>query len=131
MAWLSDAQICIMYRDSRDREEQIKILSELTLYSVERIVSILRDGGYKAEVPKMRYSDRPPRKSSRRWTAEEYLKVWRMFKEGASLLRIAKECGRSKGAIGYALRGLQQSPGYCTTDDMRTALRLYEREANG
>lgn len=129
MAWLSDRQICIMYRDSANREEQIKILSELTLYSVERIVSILRAGGYKAEVPKMRYSDRPPRKCNRRWTAEEYLKVWRMFNEGASLLRIAKECDRSMGAIRGALRGLQQNPGYCTTDDMRTALRLYEREA--
>lgn len=130
MAWLSDKQICIMYRDAKDKEEQIKILSELTLYSVERIISILRAGGYKAEVPKMRYSDRPPRKISRRWTSEEYLKVWRMFNNGASILHIAKECDRSTGAIRGALRGLQQSPGYSTTDDMRTALRLYEREAS-
>ena len=129
MAWLSDKQICTMYRDSANREEQIKILSELTLYSVERVVAILRAGGYDVAMPKRRYSDTPVKKTSRRWTADEYLIVWRLFNEGASLLGIAKECNRSTRAIKCALNGLQKRPGYIPTAEMLTALRLYEKEA--
>lgn len=129
MSWLSDTQICIMYRDSKDRKEQIKILSELTLYSVDRIASILRANGYEVEMPKRCKIDVPPQKSGRRWSVEEYLKVLQMYGDGASIRRIAKECYRTESAIKTALRGLQERPGCLTTDDMRTALRLYEREA--
>jgi len=63
---MTDREICISYRDAKNKNMQIKILSELTLKSLGEIKNILVENGYK--VPGM---DVKPKKEAKPANAKE------------------------------------------------------------
>lgn len=89
---MTDEEIQIMYRDAKNKDEQIKILSQLTLKPMWKIRQIL---GIKYK--------KPPKKNSASiynlWTKEEDELLMLMYNQHKPRKEIYSALKRSKGSV--------------------------------
>lgn len=93
-------EICVSYKQARDQEAQIVILSELNACPICDITAILKESGLLK--PKRSTLKHPTaRRSSKRhfWTDEEISEIQKLRDEGAKVREIADKFGVSETSI--------------------------------
>ena len=87
---MNDGDIATMYRQAKDRREQIKILSDLNCRTTVEVVDKLHDLGF----PDANIRVRKPYKR-RDWTDEEVRKLVAMRNNGFTYERCSYELGKT------------------------------------
>ena len=92
---MTDGEVVTSYRQAKNKREQIGILADLNLMTVEQVREILRAAGI-GEVGEAKKVRREPPNV---WRAEELASLRRMCAEGRGLGEISEALGRTRHAV--------------------------------
>ena len=92
---MTDGEVVTSYRQAKNKREQLGILADLNLMTVEQVREILRAAGVK-EVGEAKKTRREPPNV---WRAEELDSLRRMCAEGRGLGEISASLGRTRHAV--------------------------------
>ena len=92
---MTDGEVVTSYRQAKNKREQLGILADLNLMTVEQVREILRAAGI-GEVGEAKKVRREPPNV---WRAEELASLRRMCAEGRGLGEISEALGRTRHAV--------------------------------
>ena len=92
---MTDGEVVTSYRQAKNKREQLGILADLNLMTVEQVREILRAAGI-GEVGEAKKTRREPPNV---WRAEELDSLRRMCAEGKTAEECAEALGRTKNAV--------------------------------
>ncbi|MBQ3603927.1 MAG: hypothetical protein IJA02_08815 [Clostridia bacterium] len=96
MPWMSEADICEMYKSAKDQRAQINILAQLNACKTETIRNILLKNGITPVEPrKVKHHS----KQRKLWSVEELLQLQHLINEGKNNKELSERFDRSIGAI--------------------------------
>ena len=95
MGWMTDGQLAMLYRDAKNKKEQLEILAQLNACSVEKITKRLNAMGIETVEPKAKRK----RDRYREWSEADILALLDLKHSGASVRKISKALDRSETAI--------------------------------
>ena len=124
MGWMTDGQLAMLYRDAKNKKEQLEILAQLNACSVEKIIKRLNAMGIETVEPKVIRK----RAAYRAWSEEDILKLLDLTASGASLRKISKALNRSETAIRSVLCKLEPSNRTEATPLMQNALKKWQKK---
>ena len=124
MAWMTDRQIAMLYRDAKNKKEQLEILAQLNACSVETIIKRLNAMGVETVAPKVIRK----RAAYREWSEADILALLDLKHSGASVRKISKTLDRSETAIRSVLCKLEPSNRTEATAIMQTALKKWQKK---
>ena len=124
MGWMTDGQLAMLYRDAKNKKEQLEILAQLNACSVEKITKRLNAMGIETVEPKAKRK----RDRYREWSEADILALLDLKHSGASVRKISKALDRSETAIRSVLCKLDPSTRAEGTEIMRTALQKWHKK---
>ncbi len=123
MPWMSEADICEMYKSAKNQQTQINILAQLNACKAETIRNILRKNGITPIEPR---TVKHRAKAQKQWTVEELLKFLHLINEGKSNKELAEQFGRSIGAIRCVRAKLNPEIISNPSQNIKTALEIFK-----
>lgn len=121
---MTDRQIAMLYRDAKNKQEQLNILAELNACSVNTIIKKLNAMGVETVAPKVIRK----RAAYRAWSEADILALLDLKHSGASVRKISKTLDRSETAIRSVLCKLEPSNRTEATAIMQTALKKWQKK---
>lgn len=105
--WMSDRDICDMYRGALNSQKQIKILAQLNDCKEGDIMAVLERNGINiSEACKTRKHSG----KVKCWTVPEIIKLLYLAESGASNRRLAEVFGRNETSIKCKLSAIKHKP---------------------
>lgn len=99
---MSEHEICQMYRDAKDKNEQVKILADLNVCDSGTIIDVLSRNGFVPGLPvksKTAKNDSKKRKPATQFTAEICAEIEKLYASGIWTGQIAKRLGLNYKAV--------------------------------
>lgn len=93
---MSEHEICQMYRDAKDKNEQISILADLNVCDSGTIIDVLSRNGFVPGLPvksKTAKNDSKKRKPATQFTAEICAEIEKLYAEGVLIREISERIG--------------------------------------
>lgn len=95
MPWMSESDICEMYKYAKNPKSQINILAQLNGCSTDTICRILQNHGFLSAVPRAA-KKKVPRKA---WSVEEITQLLHLIDSGLNNKALAKHFNRTVGSV--------------------------------
>ena len=99
---MSEHEICQMYRDAKDKNEQISILADLNVCDSGTIIDVLSRNGFVPGLPvksKTAKNDSKKRKPATQFTAETCAEIEKLYASGVWTGQIAERLGLDYKAV--------------------------------
>lgn len=124
MPWMTESDICSLYRNAKNQQAQVNILAQLNAVKAETIRNILRKNGITPAEPK---AVKHRKKAQKQWTVEELLRFMHLLNEGKSNQELAELFDRSIGAIRCVRAKLNPEIISNPSQNIKTALEIFEK----
>lgn len=125
MPWMSEADICEMYKSAKDQRAQINILAQLNACRSETIRKILLKNGITPVEPRtVKHRDVP----QKIWSVEELTELMHMIDSGTSNEELAIHFGRTVLAVKCVKTKLNPAQVANPSGNIKRAIEIYRMQ---